>query len=269
MTSLAHISDLHLDGTKATEHAFEQIVSALQGIDVVLATGDITNAGTKREYSQFEELSAPIREKLVVLPGNHDRCGDDIGRTLMGGARVDLISRKGCSVVRIDSTADHNNVSWVSHGRLCQRVLQQVDLALARVPRGNRCVVALHHHVMPLPAEGFWERVSELLRLPNHGSLALGPELLRVVRGRCDLVLHGHRHIPRQFVVDPEAPRPLHIFNGGSTTSLGAFRCFELTGRTLAEPQWKQAFNPPRPSPQIAFAPLCILDAEALSPVRL
>ena len=50
------------------------------------------------------------------------------------------------------------------------------------------------------------------------------------MRGRCDLVLHGHRHIRRGArLFGP--PRPMHVFNAGSSTELGRVRVFAHDGR--------------------------------------
>lgn len=257
MITIAHLSDLHLGASPLAPRTLEDAVATLSGRELVVVTGDLTDGGRAADLSTFHRLTAPLGDRLVVVPGNHDRCGDDLGSALMSGARVDLQLREGCAIVRVDSTAPHNRVAWLSHGRLCDDVLRLIDEALARVPRGLTTVVALHHHVVPLPAEGFWEHVSEVLGLPNHSELALGTALLKVLRGRCDLVLHGHRHVPRQFVVDAEGARPLRIFNAGSTTALGAFRTFLLDhGALLTEPRWVQVTQRPRPSPQHWQAPL-------------
>lgn len=254
MKTLAHLSDLHLGLQPNAPEALGRAVQALAETDLVVVTGDLTEGGRNSELATFERICGPIADKLVVVPGNHDRCGDDVGERLMHGRRVDVVTRPGCTVVRVDSTAPHNRISWLSHGRMCESVLEQVDRALDRAPRHALRVLALHHHVFPLPAEGFWEHVSEALRLPNHSELSLGTRLLEVLRGRCDLVLHGHRHVPRQFVIDGE--RPLRIFNGGSTTDLGAFRQFEFAGNALSDGQWVQVVPSPRPSPHVRPAPL-------------
>lgn len=260
MTTLAHLSDLHLGHAPAVERRLGLVVDAARSADVVLVTGDLTEGGRDDELAVFEACCAPLGDRLVVLPGNHDRCGDDVGSRLMDGARVDVVRRPGCTIVRIDSTAPHNKIFWLSHGRLCERVLAEVDAALAQAPRDELVVVALHHHVVPLPAEGFWEHVSELLFLPNHTELGLGRELLKVVRGRADLVLHGHRHVPRQFVIDADGARPLRVYNAGSTTELGAFRTFHFDGPQLVQaPEWTHVVPCPRPSPHVQHvAPLAL-----------
>lgn len=260
MATLAHLSDLHLGSSASAARVLEEAVAALADTELVIVTGDLTDNGRTSELATFDRITAPLAARLIVVPGNHDRCGDDIGAQLMSGVRVDVQVRAGCAIVRVDSTAPHNRIAWLSHGRMCQQVLQQVDDALESIPQGLMTIVALHHHVVPLPAEGFWEQVSEVLCLPNHSELALGTELLKALRSRCDLVLHGHRHVPRQFIVDEEGPRPLRVFNAGSTTSLGAYRSFDFAdGQLRGDPRWIQVTPDPRPSPQTWQAPICAL----------
>ena len=48
------------------------------------------------------------------------------------------------------------------------------------------------------------------------------------------------RHVPTSFVVP--GPRPLQVFNAGSSTELGRFRVFHHRGRELLGPaRWYEA----------------------------
>ena len=80
---IAQISDLHIrdhlgmfgelvDTSKTLEKAV-QLLNALEPQpDVVLATGDLTDDGTKEQYSQLLEILSPLSAPLLPLPGNHD-----------------------------------------------------------------------------------------------------------------------------------------------------------------------------------------------------
>ena len=50
----------------------EHLVALDPAPDVVLATGDLTDEGTRTEYSLLADLLAPIVDRLLPLPGNHD-----------------------------------------------------------------------------------------------------------------------------------------------------------------------------------------------------
>jgi hypothetical protein len=66
----------------------------------------------------------------------------------------------------------------------------------------------------------------------------LGGALLARLRGRCDLVLHGHRHVPSDFSMGADAERPLRILNAGSTTELGRVRVLSARRGRLGEDGW-------------------------------
>ena len=129
-------------------------------------------------------------------------------------------------MVRVDSTGPHNRFLLAGHGEICERVLDLIDVALDGVPPNHLVVVALHHHLVPLPTETLPEWVVTQLGWPWASELRLGRELLTRLRGRCDLVLHGHRHVPREIGVYHSLARPLKLFNAGSSTALERFRVF-------------------------------------------
>jgi metallophosphoesterase superfamily enzyme len=106
---LAHLSDLHVGRSDEDDAQAEQLARALVeiGIDHVLVTGDVTHRGRRREWLAFERTFAPLLEshRLTVVPGNHDRLGDDMGDTIMPGARVQTLTQEGLHIVRVNSTA--------------------------------------------------------------------------------------------------------------------------------------------------------------------
>ena len=104
---IAHLSDLHLvgerygyrmqagtsgpRGNRLTRNAFRKLaaIQALNPVDRVLVTGDITDAGTRAEWLAFLDLlrSCPrLSARLSFVPGNHDT--SIVDRTNPG--RVDL-----------------------------------------------------------------------------------------------------------------------------------------------------------------------------------
>ncbi len=239
----AHISDLHIGRSAENDANAERLCAALVafGIDQVIATGDLTHRGLARELEIFDSMFAPLANqgRLVVVPGNHDCLGDDVSGRLMSGPRVQVTARPGLYVVRVNSTAPHNR-SWINgHGSLDDNDLDAIDVALDAAPAGALVVVALHHHVLPMPEEHVAERVSNWLGFQFTSELRKGRDLLQRVRGKCDLVLHGHRHVPRGArLFGP--PRVLHVFNAGSSTEMGRVRVFhhDGAGQLLGTPLW-------------------------------
>ena len=242
---LAHVSDLHIGRSVENDARAERLVRAMVDarIDHVVVTGDVTHRGKRRELARFEETFAPLRRtgRLTVIPGNHDRLGDDVGDELMAGERVQAKVAPGLFMVRVNSTGLHNR-SWLTgHGQLDEADLDAVDAILPRAPAEHLVILMLHHHPLPLPEDRAVERLSSLLGWRFTNELERGRDLLERIRGRCDLVLHGHRHTPceRQPFTDA---RPLRVFNAGSSTELGRASIFtHVAGSLVSEPTWLDA----------------------------
>lgn len=251
--TLAHVSDLHIGRDQRTDDNAAWIARALfdADVDAVLVTGDVTHRGRYAELNAFERFFEPLRDRMVVIPGNHDRLGEDAARFLMPGRRVAVAASPGLYIVRLDSTAPHNRDLLEAHGELTTADIASVDLALKDAPAGALIVVMLHHHVLPLPADHLGERLATWLGWPNAAELALGRSLLEVVKGKGDLVLHGHRH--KQSAVGLPAPngRTLHIRNAGSTPDLGKSRIFLHEAGQIVSEGWLDVSRPAdaRPSP--------------------
>ncbi len=239
--TLAHISDLHMGRSPDCDQRAAQLCHTLveADIDHVVVTGDLTHRGKIRELEQFNRAFAPLLEtgRLSVVPGNHDRLGDDLGKAIMPGPRVQIEHRRGLYIVRLDSTGPHNR-SWINgHGALHEEDIEDVDAALALAPRNHLVVLLLHHHILPLPDEHAMERLSAWMGLRFTCELERGRDLLARIRGRCDLVLHGHRHQPRVLRPFDDA-RPVRIFNAGSSTELGRACVFSHAAGALATGPW-------------------------------
>jgi len=246
--TIAHLSDLHFGRDPRVELAARALCRALvgAGVEAVLVTGDLTHRGRHSELRAFENAFEPLLERgrVVLVPGNHDRLGEDAGSTLMVGSRVGVVDLPALHVVRVDSTAPHNRSLIAAHGLLDRADLGEIDAALRDAPRGALSVVMLHHHVLPLPAEDLVEALSGWLGWPNAAELPLGRELLEIARGRCDLVLHGHRHVPSLTTLHPESDRPVRVVNAGCSTDLLRARLFVHAGGVLRHCGWIPASPP-------------------------
>lgn len=250
--TLAHLSDLHLDLSPASDAQARALVAALQAnrADHVVVTGDLTHQGSHEEYRRFLDIFSPLLDtgRLTLIPGNHDRPGEDVGGGWMDGLKVRTVERPGLYLVCVDSTGEHNRNYFASHGELSLETVEQVEKALGRAPKDALVAVLVHHHVLPLPEESFPERLATRMGWPHASELSLGAELVARIQGRCDLVLHGHRHHPNETVVDTAHGRPLRVFNAGSSTDLGRFRLLQHSeGRLLSEPVWCHSTQPERP----------------------
>jgi 3',5'-cyclic AMP phosphodiesterase CpdA len=248
--TLAHLSDLHLGRSAEIDDAAAALRQAVEsaGVSHVVVTGDVTNRGRRAELDRFDAIFGDLKRagRLTVVPGNHDRLGDDVGPQLMRGGRVQAFTADQLYVVRVNSTGPHNRFLLAGHGEIDEHCIDEIELALDGAPRRHLVVVILHHHPLPLPEETIPERLSSFVGWPWAAELRLGLALLERIRGRADLVLHGHRHVPKAMRLFAGDARPLGLYNAGCSTALGRFRLFQHAGGRLeAAPIWMEA--PPVP----------------------
>lgn len=229
-TAFAHVSDLHIGLSPAADRAAARLCrTLLHGpADPVLLTGDVTHRGERRDLERFREIFGPLLRsgRLLAVPGNHDRLGDDLREELMQGPRVQAEQRGGLFIVRLDSTGPHNRRRFDCHGEVTEGDIDDVETSLCRAPAGLQTILMLHHHPLPLAHDNPLERIATLFGWPNARELRTGRMLLSRIRGLCDAVLHGHRHVPAEINPWPSDSRPLRIFSAGSSTLQHHFRRF-------------------------------------------
>jgi len=83
MLRIYHISDLHFsrkesdnDGARILLDRIARTFNAQPGCgDYLLVTGDITDTGSRAEYFLALEALMPFRDRIFVVPGNHDYGG--------------------------------------------------------------------------------------------------------------------------------------------------------------------------------------------------
>lgn len=77
MIEIYHVSDLHFGrDTKGAKRLLKKIKDEFEIGDhenrFLLATGDITQDGSKRQYQTALKALAPFKPKVLIAPGNHD-----------------------------------------------------------------------------------------------------------------------------------------------------------------------------------------------------
>jgi len=257
MRTFAHISDLHLGRDAPTDAAVERLAEALLAaeVDLVLLSGDVTHKGRPCELELFERTFAPLRSRLRLVPGNHDRAGHDVREQLMPGPRVQGEALGELFLVRVDSTAPHNKSLLDAHGELTREDLGEVEAVVERAPRGALVVLMLHHHPLKLPFDHVGERLVSLLGWPCAEELDLGQELVERLRGRCDLILHGHRHALAERRLLAPGGRALRVLNAGSTPELRLARLVMHAGGRILSERWLHLGEERLPRPSARRAP--------------
>ena len=197
--------------------------------DRVILTGDLTALGDVTELEHARALLQPFIEAglLVVVPGNHDRYTDVRARSfelvfadLLTSDLPELADQRGYPFVKLvgDRHAllglDSTRVQGWSHylvGRLGATQLRALARALEHPALGRRTVLLLAHHGPAGPSGGFdW----------NESGLLDAQALLRTIRHRPVVLLHGHSH--QRYWHRARYGRP-HLIAGGSSTERPGF----------------------------------------------
>jgi 3',5'-cyclic AMP phosphodiesterase CpdA len=75
-TTIAHVSDLHVDGSRQKHERAARVIGYIARLptppDVVLATGDLADTGAPAEYDEVRDLFAELSGPPLLCPGNHD-----------------------------------------------------------------------------------------------------------------------------------------------------------------------------------------------------
>ncbi|MFQ5574540.1 MAG: metallophosphoesterase family protein, partial [Terriglobia bacterium] len=205
---IAHISDLHAGSRYFVANMLSRTVEELNEMkpDAVLITGDLTHMGFRQEFRTVRTfLDGLACQNVIVVPGNHD--ARNVGYTHFEeffGPRHNVCSLDRMTVVGIDSSEPDLDIGRVGRERYLwlEESLNDVE--------GLR-VVALHHHLIPVPGTGRERNI-----VYDAGDL-----LEVLIRSQVDLVVHGHKHVPYVWHLEN-----LMVVGGGTVASL------RLRGRT-------------------------------------
>ena len=187
MTLLAHISDLHVDGTPRATERLERAADHLRALptppDALLVTGDIADHGTPAEYREVADLlDAPY--PVLYCPGNHD-VRSTLRTALLGEPAddrpVDSAHRiNDLTILMCDSTIPGRH-----EGRLDDATAAWIEDTLADPAHQGPALLAMHHPPVPLG-----HPLPDSMPLTNPGTLA---DLLNR-HPRIIAVLAGHAH---------------------------------------------------------------------------
>lgn len=206
---LAHVSDLHLDGSdRAATRArrvFAFLDAMLTPVDALLVTGDLADHGTEAEYEEVRTLLAGFTPPPLLCPGNHDARGP-YRKVLLGEpASEEPINRvhdlPGVRVVMCDSV-----VPGRDSGRLSDGTLDWLAGVLTTTPASTPVLVAMHHPPVLLHSP----LIDEIRQYEGARLAALLDQHPQVVA-----VLCGHAHTAAATTF---AGRPLLVAPAVATT---------------------------------------------------
>ncbi|GAA1152416.1 metallophosphoesterase [Streptomyces hebeiensis] len=210
---LAHISDLHLDGSEFAAERAARVVAYLNGLtrrpDAVLVTGDIADHGGPDEYAEAAKLLAGIHAPAFSCPGNHDDRANY--RAVLLGEVTAPGPASYRPVNRVEHAAGHalllcdSTIPGADEGLLDDETLHWLAGTLDEL--GDTPAIPAFHHP-PTP-----------LHHPYLDSIALtnADRLAEVLAGRANVpaVLTGHAHTPAAATF---AGRPLLVAPGVVST---------------------------------------------------
>lgn len=158
----------------------EQIGQEQPAVDLLLATGDISQDGSSASYQAFLEQTQKIAAPLAWIPGNHDErlVQQQVASSTDAGQQV-LDQLPHWRVIMLDTS-----VAGQVHGQLAADQLQLLKQALDT--SGERHVLLCLHHP-PVPSGCAWlDRIS----------LTNADELFACLAGypQVKAVLCGHIH---------------------------------------------------------------------------
>lgn len=193
---ILHISDLHF-GHHDPELAagFADDINA-QHPDLIVASGDFTQIGTKEEFEQAREFLDTLKAPVFAVPGNHDVPAVNIFRRFLDpyGLYKKYISPDLEPFLEMDKvvlvgmrTARRARLEWNwGHGTISRSQLEDLDERFSKAsPDAVRIIVA--HHPLLFPTAPMLQKTKRVKRADD----ALECFASLGVR----LVLSGHFHL--------------------------------------------------------------------------
>lgn len=193
---VVQLSDSHLfaeaDGellgmaTRASLNAVvDRVLAEQPDIDLVLATGDLSQDGSVESYQAFRESSERLSAPKRWLPGNHDELREMAIAAQQSDFLEPVVDVGNWRITMLDSA-----VSGSVPGYLEDKQLQLLAQALSEAPQCHH-LICLHHHPVPIGA-AWMEAIG--LRNPE----ALFAVLERFPQTRALLWGHVHQEYDQQ-----------------------------------------------------------------------
>jgi Icc protein len=152
---IAQFSDLHVmasgrnhfgvDAAAGLERCIAHLAGLDRAPDLLVASGDLVDAGTPAEYARLRELLSRLRVPLCLMPGNHDRRAPlreaFADHQYLGGRGPMHYYRdvRGLRIIALDSVIEGRD-----DGALDAAQLQWLDDLLDSQPNQD-ALVFLHH----------------------------------------------------------------------------------------------------------------------------
>jgi len=141
---------LGLDTDFSLRHVIDLVRARQPRIDLVLATGDISDRGSEESYRRARDYLGQLGSPVLWLPGNHDRFRP-MAEVLGEAGELRREARSDRWLV----TMLHSQVPGEVGGRLGAAELAEFESRLEHArAHGLHCLVCLHHQ--PVPVGSAW-----------------------------------------------------------------------------------------------------------------
>nr|WP_079083349.1 metallophosphoesterase [Streptomyces antibioticus] len=209
MLVLAHISDLHLDGSERATTRARRVRDHLWGlpgaVDALLVTGDIADHGAEAEYEEAARLLSDAPFPVLTCPGNHDSRAPYrkalLGEPASDGPVNSVRVFDDAAVLMCDSS-----IPGADEGALDDETYDWIEATLDELGGRRRALLAFHHPPVALHHP-----------LPDRYQLARPDRLAALLDRRPEIagLITGHAHTPAASVF---AGRPLMVGPGVTWT---------------------------------------------------
>lgn len=153
-------------------------------IDLVLATGDLSQDGSVESYQRFRAITAPITAPTRWFPGNHDEM-QPMREAAAGTDLLEPVIDLGAwRVILLDST-----IPGAVPGQMTVEQIQLLERAIQAAP-DKHLLISFHHHPVPIGSQ--W-----MDRIGVYNPERLFAVLDRHPNVRCLLWGHVHQEIDR------------------------------------------------------------------------
>lgn len=215
---IAQISDIHIktpgrlaygkvDTAAMMRRCVQEILALKQQPDLIILTGDLVDVGRPDEYAALMDILAPLKQRILAVPGNHD----DRDNMRMAFAAGDYLPGEGflhfdvdedrypLRLIGLDTVIPKN-----SAGELCDARLAWLERQLAARP--DRPTLLMMHH------PPFRTGIGHMDEIGLSGSEAFAAILAR--HPQVELATCGHLHRSIRATVGGRAvvtcPSPAH-----------------------------------------------------------
>lgn len=196
---ITQITDTHLYGqpsgtllkmntSDTLGHVMELVKANEEGIDLVLATGDIAQDASDKAYSNFLDIIATLNSPFRWIPGNHDNA--TVMRRMAEGTEANekTAQLNNWLIVLLDSS-----ILGQVHGKLAKSEINFLTSVLRAAEKDDsieHCLITMHHN--PVPGNSAWMKD---IGLENGKEFFKTLKLSKKVR----CVLYGHIHQELDF----------------------------------------------------------------------